>query len=277
MTQPVPMPTPPSPMPGAHAQPSDDATVQAARTIDQLVKLVVRMIDVQRPGAAERGRQLAEAAQQMAARFQIPSAFLYDLERAALLHEIGLAVEGGSAASSWVSPVDVRTFIVANHLLSQVEVLRSAAFLIASIGENWDGSGFPDRLQRGQIPLRSRLLRVLIDYHMVLEPELGQRVSPEAALAAIGLHAGTWYDPAVVGQLTAIATHTPGGVSDDGRRRVPLTRLSPGMVLAEDLCTASGLKLVGAGATITEHMIEVVRQRDAVDPVIDAWISPATV
>jgi len=49
------------------------------------------------------------------------------------------------------------------------------------------------------------------------------------------------------------------------------------MVLAEDLCTASGLKLVAAGATITDHILDVVRHRDTFDPVIDAWVSPATV
>jgi response regulator RpfG family c-di-GMP phosphodiesterase len=253
--------------------PADDATVQAARTIDQLVKLLAHMIDVQRPGAGERGRQLAEASRQLAERFQVPDAFLSDLDRAAWLHEIGLAVEGSSGDSGWLSPADVRSLIIANHLLSQVDVLRPAAFLVAAIGEHWDGSGFPDRLQRGQIPLRSRLLRVLIDYHVVLE----QGVPIDAALEAVALHSGTWYDPAVVAQLTAIAMHTPGGVSDRGKWRVPISRLSPGMVLAEDLCTASGLKLVAAGATITAHMLEVVRQRDTVDPVIDAWISPATV
>jgi hypothetical protein len=266
----LPRPTPPRPI--AHIMPPDDETVQSARTIDQLVKLVAHMIDVQRPGAAERGRQLAEAARQLAERFQIPDEFTPDLERAALLHEIGLAVEG-AGESAWLSPADVRSLIVANHVLSQVDVLRPAAVLVAAIAENWDGSGFPDRLQRGQIPLRSRLLRVLVDYHVIIE----QGVSNEAALEAIGLHAGTWYDPAVVAQLTAIAMHRPGGVADEGKRRVPLTRMSPGMVLAEDLCTASGLKLVAAGATITDHILDVVRHRDTFDPVIDAWVSPATV
>jgi len=267
----------PTPHPIAHIMPAVEQTPDAWRSIDQLVGLLAHMIDVQRPGAADRGRQLAEAGRQLAARFQIPEAFLADLERAALLHEIGLAVEGSTGSSGWLTPTDVRSLIVAQHLLAQVDALRPAAFLVASMAENWDGSGFPDRLQRGQIPLRSRLLRVLIDFNVVREPEPGERVSVEAALAAIGLHAGTWYDPAVVAQFTAIAMHSPGGVAEHGKWRVPISRLSPGMVLAEDLCTASGLKLVAAGATITAHMLEVVRQRDTVDPVIDAWISPATV
>ena len=253
----------------------EDWLSQTATMANEFVNVLVHMIDVQRPGAAERGRQLTEAVRQLAARFQVPPAFMQDLEWAARLHEIGLAVDGSASVTGWLSPADVRSLIVAQHLLNQVEVLRPAAFLVASIAENWDGSGFPDRLQRGQIPMRSRLLRVLIDFHVVSEPESGARISTEAALSALGLHAGTWYDPAVVAQFSAIVTHIAGG--EQGKYRVNVARLRPGMVLAEDLCTAAGLKLVAAGATITAHMLEVVRQRDAVDPVIDAWISPGMV
>lgn len=254
-----------------------DASARAERAIDQFVSVLLHMIDVQRPGAAARGRQLAQSARQLAGRFQIPDGFLADLERAALLHEIGLAVDGSANTCGWLSPVDVRSLIVAQHILRQVDALGTAAFLVAAIAENWDGSGFPDRLQRGQIPMRSRLLRVLIDFHVVLEPELGERITTEAALAAIGLHAGTWYDPTVVAQLGAIVTHMSDNAADAGKYRVSVERLVPGMVLAEDLCTASGLKLVATGAIVTAHMLEVVRQRDTVDPVIDAWVSPGTV
>jgi response regulator RpfG family c-di-GMP phosphodiesterase len=257
---------------------SDDAEKASptASMANEFVSVLVHMIDVQRPGAAERGRELADAVRQLAARFQVPPAFMQDLEWAARLHEIGLAVDGSASASAWLSPADIRSLIVAQHLLNQVEILRPAAFLVASIGENWDGSGFPDRLQRGQIPMRSRLLRALIDFNVIREPEPGVRISNDAALSALGLHAGTWYDPTVVAQLNAIVTHIAGG-ADEGKYRVSVARLRPGMVLAEDLCTASGLKLVAAGATITAHMLEVVRLRDTVDPVIDAWIAPGMV
>lgn len=256
---------------------ADEGAARMGRVVDQFVGVLLHLIDVQRPGAAARGRQLAQAARQLATRFQIPDTFIPDLERAALLHEIGLAADGSASGCGWLSPADVRSLIVAQHLLRQVDVLGPAAFLVAAIAENWDGSGFPDRLQRGQIPMRSRLLRVLIDFHVVLEPEPGRRIGTDAALAAIGLHAGTWYDPAVVAQLNAIATHMPSAVEEEGKYRVNIARLVPGMVLAEDLCTASGLKLVAAGATITAHMLEVIRQRDAVDPVIDAWVAPGMV
>ena len=270
------IPTPPRPTP--HVLPPTDEVVESTRTVDQMVRLLVRMIDVQRPGAAERGRILAEGGRALAERFQVPAEFIADLERAAYLHEIGLAAEARTETSNWLSPADVRSLIVANHLLGQVDALSPAAFLVAAIAENWDGSGFPDRLQRGQIPLRSRLLRVIIDYHVIREPEPGEKLTAEAATAAISLHSGTWYDPAVVAQFTSIALHDEKeGGAETGKWRVPVARLEPGMVLAEDLSTASGLKLVGSGATITAHIIDMVQQRDTVDPVIDAWVAPSTV
>ena len=53
------------------------------------------------------------------------------------------------------------------------------AELIGGIFENWDGTGHPDRLRQGQIPLRSRILRILIDYQGLLQS--GAAATPVAA------------------------------------------------------------------------------------------------
>ncbi len=236
------------------------------QSIDHFVGLLAYMIDVTRPGAADRGRQLAESSLRLAKRFQVPPVFTRDLERAALLHEVGLAVEK-DAAPGWLTPSGWRSLVVAAHVLSRVEALHSAADLVSAVGENWDGSGFPDRRQRGQIPLRSRLLRVLIDFY-----------AAGGDVGALTPHAGTWYDPAVVAQVEAIMAKAPDSGGGRHKWRVPISALSAGMVLAEDLCTESGVKLLAAGATLTAPTLEVVRRRDLIDPIIDgAWICPAVV
>jgi putative two-component system response regulator len=249
------------------------------QSFDQLLSLLIYMIDLRRPGAADRGRQLATSALQLAARFEVPAEFLRDLELAALLHEIGVAVDpaGKPGNSAWVNGAQWRSMVVAKEALDQVERLRPVAELIGMIMENWDGSGFPERLQRGQIPLRARILRILIDYFAAIAPRpSGSRLRSEEVIEALRMHSGTWYDPVIVGQLEIILSERPALSETRGRLRVPLPELEVGMVLVEDLCTSSGVKLLSAGSTITARSLEMILRRDVGDPIINgACVYPA--
>jgi hypothetical protein len=46
------------------------------------------------------------------------------------------------------------------------------------------------------------------------------------------------------------------------------------MVLAEDLCTSSGIKLLAKGSTITDATLGVILRRHSSDPILyGAWIT----
>jgi hypothetical protein len=48
------------------------------------------------------------------------------------------------------------------------------------------------------------------------------------------------------------------------------------VVLAEDLCTSSGVKLLARGARLTEGMLETIRRRHLADPVLaGVWVTRA--
>jgi response regulator RpfG family c-di-GMP phosphodiesterase len=249
------------------------------QSFDQLLSLMVYMADLRLPGAAERGRRLAETALRIAERFEVPSELLRDLELAALLHEIGRALDpnAGPQWRRWLTQDDWRSLVVAKQALDRIERLKPAGELIGAIMENWDGSGFPEKLQRGQIPLRSRLLRTLIDFFAAVEPPRGgPALTLEAAFERLEMHAGTWYDPLVVGQLESVVKGEPDLMKGRGKRRVPVEELEVGMVLAEDLVTSSGVKLLSAGATINARSLEMIRRRDVGDPLANgAWVYPA--
>ena len=165
--------------------------------------------------------------------------------------------------------------MVSKAVLDHVEELRSAALLIEAVRENWDGSGFPGRLQQGQIPFRSRILHVLIDFYAELDRGgiEGRPISAADAVTRLAAHTGTWYDPVVISQLEASVS---GGTDIDDappRLALPVNELVTGMVLAEDLCTSSGMKLLARGHTITRGCLEVILQRHQFDPIIaGAWV-----
>lgn len=245
-----------------------------ANRIDQLLALLVQLVDLRVPGAAARGAESARLAEALADRFDVPQALRRDLGIAARLAEIGKVVLVGDVSDA-EGPEDVlegdgwRTAVAARDLLARTEGLEGAAELVGGLFENWDGTGHPDRLRQGQIPLRTRILRALADYHVMV----GAGRSPMEAVEALQHHGGTRYDPLVLAHLEAVIRAGAPDAAPAPRVRVPVSRLEEGMVLADDLCTSSGVKLLAAGAELNHASLETIRRRDRSDPIVHGvWI-----
>ena len=234
----------------------------------QIVALLRGVLEAALPGAAERAARIASLAHAIAERFEIPSVLLEDLECAAHLHELGLVGHGQGARpphpglgapDGWHYAARTRT------LLARHPALAGVATLIGDVYENWDGTGQPRHLLQGQIPLRSRILRVLVDVTATLAD--ARRPMDEAAVDPLDEHAGTLYDPMVAVHLRAVLA-MPAGEEWGGRSAmVPIEELEPGMVLTENLCTDSGLKLLARGTVLTPGTLETIRRRHQAEPI----------
>ena len=242
----------------------------------QAVELLARLLELGRPGSTDRGRRLAASALQLASRFEVPHVFLHDLELAARLHEIGMLVEWPGRRDILASDPDVWRYTVASaSILREMQALVETASLIHALRENWDGSGAPGHLQRGQIPFRSRLLRVLIDFYDQLNRAAlaGQPMDASTAAERLATHATTWYDPVVVSQLQAMVGGSPELAEPATKVVLPVSELHEGMVLAEDLCTSGGIKLLARGTTVTSRALETILKRHEIDPILaGAWV-----
>jgi len=249
-------------------------------SFEHLLTLLVHLLDLRVPGAAQRGRRLSVVARALALRLEVPERFLRDLDLAARVHEIGRVGESPDIASpaedagqvavgggTWTYLLDSAT------ILRQVDRLEPVAELVLYVGEHWDGTGLPGHRRAGQIPLRSRILRVLIDFFAALDgPAHG---APEVAAAEIQRHTGTWYDPSVVAQFEGMVGEIPATDLVPVRHQVVVSALEPGMVLAEDLVTSSGVKLLARGASVTDAMRRIIVRRHLIDPIVGGvWIEP---
>ncbi len=248
--------------------------VELERSFDQLLQLLIHLVDQGIPGAAERGHRLADLAMKLAERFEVPAELRTDLMVAARLHEIGQVVD---AAHHVPGTADLPTWhhaIVAAALMEQVERLKGPAELIRWTSENWDGTGQPDHLVSGQIPLRSRLLRVAGDFLLQINGTTNHRSRlPAEAIESLKAHSGTWYDPLAVVHLESVVLDRPREEWESTRVPVAVDQIRIGMVLAMDLTTSGGVKLLAKGATISENMLQVIQRRHAADPIIDSvWV-----
>jgi len=235
------------------------------QSFEGLLALLIHLLDLGLPGAAERGRRLAKLALDLADRFEVPPTLRKDLELAALLHELGRVVSHGEKASD-----DWQYAVVSSTLLEDVPRLAGASELVGAIYENWDGTGRPGHRQQGQIPLRSRLLRAGIDFTSATQ---STGAAPAEVMGIMRERAGTWYDPVAINHLESIVLDVPAEEWRTTRMNLPVEDIKEGMVLASDLCTSSGIKLLSQGSRITRGTLEVIQRRHQVDPIIaGVWV-----
>ncbi|MGH7741980.1 MAG: response regulator [Candidatus Eiseniibacteriota bacterium] len=136
-------------------------------SVERAARLLAELIETRRPGASDRGDRIASLAARVAGRFGIPDSLLPDMARAAQLQELGylsLSDEEYAESARGSAPEAWRYVMVTAAVLLHFDGFKGAAEVVRGISEHWDGSGTPDHVLSGQIPLRSRILRLLIDY-----------------------------------------------------------------------------------------------------------------
>ncbi|MBI5170867.1 MAG: response regulator [Candidatus Eisenbacteria bacterium] len=234
-------------------------------SFDQMLQLLTHILDLRLPGAGDRGRRIAELALQVAGRFGIPETHLRDMEIAARLHELGRILKPGAGTDSAPAMDDWQYILSTRAIFSKVEGLDGATEVVGAIYENWDGTGRPEHWVQGQIPLRSRILRVIVDlFERLALPGAPGR---DEVLDEMQNFAGTRYDAMVLVHLRSVLRGESGDVRGD-RVLVPVPELKVDMVLAEDLCTESGIKLLARNTRISSESLETIRRRHSLEPII---------
>ena len=130
---------------------------------------------------------------------------LQAIEAAALLHDTGkIAVpEHILNKPGRLTPAEFETMKshvdVGADILSAIDFPYPVVPIVAAHHENWDGSGYPNRLRGEAIPIGARILSVVDCFDALTSDRPYRPAMSEAdAMAIIRQRSGTFYDPAVV-------------------------------------------------------------------------------
>jgi two-component system cell cycle response regulator len=148
---------------------------------------------------------VAELAGQVAARMRMSDEEIDHLLQAAELHDVGkMAIP--DAILKKPGPLDQEEWsfirghtVIGERIVSAAPALAPVARLIRSSHERWDGTGYPDRLLEGQIPLGSRIIAVCDAFDAMIGSRphrLG--MTDHEALGELRRCAGSQFDPEVV-------------------------------------------------------------------------------
>ena len=127
------------------------------------------------------------------------------LQAAALLHDIGkLAVpehiisKPGKLTPDEFDKMKIHP-VVGAEILERVQFPYPAAPIVRSHHERWNGSGYPDGLQREEIPIGARILSAVDCLDALATDRPYRRAIPlEQAIEVVASESGESYDPAVV-------------------------------------------------------------------------------
>ena len=238
-----------------------------------VMKLLVNMIGIRVPGASARADRACAMADWIGERLGMDDQARKLLTVAARLREIGKTVlpdELLARPTPELSDEDRGTLlqfpVFGQMLVASIPELKGVDGLLRHQLENHDGSGTPDKLRREDIPLEARILRA-VEFVEHL-PRNGSAPNGEAMLHELEKARGSVLDPAVA-QLTIeyLGTTAAGGWME-GAREVPIDGLEDGMVMAMDVVTSGGVKLLSRGVRLTSSHIKKIQGHHRADPIM---------
>lgn len=254
-------------------QQMSDRLASANTTIENLIHLAERMIALRIPEspmvsrfARSSGRWIAE---QLAATSPTYGIDLEQLELAARLYAIGRLALSDAHIHKPISvdgiPSSQAATMVPHHAGATLEHLvefPETRLILLSMYENYDGTGFPNRIQGWQIPIGARILRVVVDYAEFIYRD---GYTETEAISRIQQLSPRLYDQRIVLLLDEYLARFSPSPSTVALR---VESLAPGMVLARDIITTSGHKLATAGTQLEESHLHRILTHHALDPVL---------
>jgi response regulator RpfG family c-di-GMP phosphodiesterase len=240
------------------------------RNFKEMTTILLKILEVRIPGASDRAETAKAMAEFFAHRFALDNEERRQIVFAALLHEMGkIGLPDDAVCKQYCTlptallPMYQQHTTVGSMIISTITGYRESAEAVYHQLENYDGSGFPAELMGEEIPLGARILRAIV----FAEELHGQGYSVEAIVEQIRLSMHTILDQRIANLI--IEFLLSGNTKVDGDKvKVPVDKLTAGMVLAEDVYGASGVKLLPKGVRLQEKLLALLRERHATDPII---------
>jgi putative nucleotidyltransferase with HDIG domain len=175
--------------------------VASTATLDALLTTLDRCS----PETFLHAKRVARMAVTLADRLGLPSDAVTDIERGALLHDIGKVAMPDAIINKPGPLSEAEIAVVWSHpqvghdIVSVVPALIPAAQIVLASHERFDGRGYPGRLKGSAIPIGARITSVADVFDVLTSPRTYREpVSTEQACAELARCAGSQFDPDVV-------------------------------------------------------------------------------
>lgn len=184
---------------------------KASNADERILKISAAMDEFEDYTQQRHGAQIAELCDALAQKFNLAAHDRLVLRQAALVHDIGeVLMNREYIKSERIMTSDERLDMQRHPVIGEQEAAklglsRAVQLLVRWHHEWWNGSGYPDALQREQIPLGARILRAADSFAALTSKRPFRAASSKAeAKHHLSEWAGIEFDPKVIQTLLAL-------------------------------------------------------------------------
>jgi HD-GYP domain-containing protein (c-di-GMP phosphodiesterase class II) len=179
---------------------------------DSVICAFNQLLDLKDINTGVHSTRLAEWALRVARKMEIPEDRLYQVEVAALLHDVGKIGVPDAILRKPGPLTDEERVVINRHpeyswsILRLFPGLEEASLYALHHHENMDGTGYPARLKGPDIPLVCRIISVIDAYDAMVSNRCYRKGLPHTeGIARLLRSSGTQFDTAVVAAFVPIA------------------------------------------------------------------------
>jgi response regulator RpfG family c-di-GMP phosphodiesterase len=225
------------------------------KTLHGSIRALTDVLSVANPVAFGRAMRVKRLATRIAVSLNVANRWA--IEVAAMMAQIGYVVLppgtvdrvlAGKPLSPGERQMVEKVPGIARQIVSNIPRLEAVHEILEHHGKAFNGLGLPpaDTVRGERIPIGARILKVASDYDQLEDAgkSLGEILKAFTNNGA--------YDPKIVSALEDL----PAVVGEGATLSLRLIELRPGMVVAQDIKTATGTLLVARGNEITESSLQ---------------------
>jgi response regulator RpfG family c-di-GMP phosphodiesterase len=153
------------------------------------------------------------------------------------------------------------------QMFTHVEELAEILPLIRGHHEAYNGNGFPDGLKGEEIPLGARL--IAIADHIDRSARSVTHYRADYAMMNARYHAGTQLDPHLIEKfqgITGVVYFEKRNVTALEELEIGYKEIVPGMVIARDVESGTGMLLMQRGKVLDEGSVAIIRSHYVKNP-----------
>jgi putative two-component system response regulator len=236
----------------------------------ELIAILLKILEVQIPGASDRALAAKEIAKYIVANMFIEKEEANKIIFGAILHEIGktglpdnVIRKKYQDLTSQEQEIFYQHSLIGSIIISNISGFKDAAYDVYHQYENYNGSGFPEGLIREEISLGARIIRCI----NFLEELYISGLSTEDAIEQIRLSMNKVLDSIVATHLVDYLIKNDTNLSHN-KEKIHIDDLKTGMVVAEDIFSSNGTKILTKDIRVEDWMLKIILERDIFDPVI---------
>jgi response regulator RpfG family c-di-GMP phosphodiesterase len=232
------------------------------------------LLEMRAPHMQYHARNVSALAMAVAAELNLTEAERDDLQVAALLHDIGeigtpdkLLRKRTEDLLGDELEVYLQHTVRGQMAIDTIADVRSAGVLIRHHHEHYDGSGYPDGLAAEAIPLGARIIGMAdyIDRNLSRHDKHGL----ELVLTMLQGNLGSHFDPELYPLFDKVVRDYYGPPADANgmvQKVLQPKDLCRGMILNDDLFSATGLLLLSRNSVLDEEAIAAILRYHELDP-----------